>query len=102
VWRAAAEEKMSANGLVQELRDGAGFWLPDSLLDRHLDQLGPRGVLVYLLLARSPSLAAYPCLAELARKSGLSRPKVAQLLRDLKHLGLLNQHDLTNLLGDRT
>jgi AraC-like DNA-binding protein len=90
-----------ATGMLTQLRDGAGFWLPDSLVDRHLDWLGPRSVVLYLLLARAPIVAAYPSVDELARRCGLSRPKVARLLRDLTGVGLLNRYDWQRLLGDR-
>jgi hypothetical protein len=88
---------MFAAGILAELRDGAGFWLPDAFVDRYVEQLGPRGVLVYLRLARTPTLAEYPALRELAACSGLSRPKVARLLLDMNAMGLLNEHDLERI-----
>ena len=77
--------------------DGPGFWLPNDLIDKHLEFLSIRGLALYVILARYESQADYPNVSQLAEKTGLQRNLIKHLIGEMFSFKLLNSSDLKAL-----
>jgi hypothetical protein len=88
-------------GLVRQLKDGSGFWLPNSLVDSHDGRVGARAFLLYCRLLRSTTLRHYPSLQDLVKPTRMSRKTAVLAIRRLAAAGLLNAHDLDAIGGYR-
>jgi len=84
---------------LRELRDGGGFWLPNSVIDLHLPRIKSRGLAVYCCIARSMTRQHYPGVVDLACQLRISERKVEEVIARLREDGLLNDSDLEAIYG---
>ncbi len=80
--------------LLAARKEPGWVWVPNDLLDRYASTLGPRGVFVYLVLARMATLKHYPSRRDLCRYCQLNSTALDKFLGLLRYYGLLNDHDL--------
>lgn len=81
-------------GVLRQLKEDGGFWLPNSFVDCHAQLLKARGVYLYVLLARSVTRSHYPSADDLAALAKMSRSQVDSLLGFMVRSELLNTSDL--------
>lgn len=76
--------------------------MPNSLVDLYAQELGSRGVYIYVLLARCTTRTQYPSVRELATWVKALPRRVEELLAKLHSFGLLNDSDLDAILESRS
>ena len=86
-------------GILQQLKEDGGFWLPNDLIDLHAEELGPRPLFLYLLLARCITQKFYPSLREIVYISKYERLEVVSTLMQLVERKLLNSSDIQRIRG---
>lgn len=96
------------SGVVRQLKDGSGFWLPNEVIDLHGKKIGAQGLYIYCVLARCTTRSFYPSVQEISYHCRIPRHRVLELLLVLRNCELLNDADfeciggigLTTALGD--
>lgn len=94
-----AVTKPKRSGVLQKLKEDGGFWVPNSFIDLHARELGPRAVYIYCILARAVTTKFYPSVKELSYLCRISKPMVVDLLLELKRRKILNRFDLRRMRG---
>lgn len=97
----AAPEQRKLPFLARTTRpDVGGFlYVENRLIDDYLNQIGPAGVTIYLMLAREISVNDYPSIAYIRQATRLNHSSVNQALRTLQAVGLINLNDLQHIEG---
>lgn len=85
--------------ILLHLKEDHGFWLPNDFVDLHADELGPRGVYIYCVIARAATPTLYPSVADLSYRSKASHGDVRKALSKMRRLNLLNDFDLERIRG---
>ncbi len=81
-------------GILTQLKDKGGFWVPNDLLDHAPKKLKGTGLWIYLTLASRATLDDYPNVDQLIDLCQTTRNKVENVLDTLTDLGYLNLADL--------
>jgi hypothetical protein len=86
---------------LNDWRTEGGTFLPNEVIDLYAKHLGPRGLSVYLHLARCVTTREYPGIDRLSRMTRISKPAVRNALYALASFGLLTKHDI-KIIFERT
>ena len=76
---------------MQEAERGGHFWVPMAVIDYYGDQLGPLGIVVYMVLAYHADWggACCPSYRRIAVMLGISRRHAMRGVQRLEELGLV-------------
>lgn len=85
--------------ILLHLKEDHGFWLPNDFVDLYADELGPRGVYIYCVIARAATPTLYPSVSDLSYRAKASLGDVRKALAKMRRLNLLNDFDLQRIRG---
>ena len=85
--------------ILLHLKEDHGFWIPNDFVDLFADELGPRGVYMYLVIARAVTRTLFPSVYDLAYRVKASIGDVRKALAKMLRLGLLNNSDMERIRG---